>query len=289
MLVALAIYRLGPRFYSDYLSYKIYKSIESKDINTYAKNLADYFAKPSHFEKGKKKVSALSKFLIKYGDLRKREQLILEGGKWCDEMSRFAKNISTFSPWEVTQFDIIGPVFGHSGINLSDGKKNIFIDPFYGAIFKNQDKLLSFPDILKEQQSSGHIKNIIQPIKENATLGIYDHLDLVSYAKWGEDIDALIEIREKESPYLYGAGSYRMTYGPRLGDQFRYLFKNTLSREINLVFKLETGVFETIAKSNIAPIKTDKTLTYTIAAQETLVLSFKGMERYYELSSIEIQ
>ena len=118
----------------------------------------------------------------------------LSAGGQCSEFVSAARWVLG-DRFEIVRHDIFFPVTGHSAVSLrlSDGRW-VFIDPFYGLIFKSRDKLLSLRSLRARLAQGDSLQRYAIALHKAPAMDPYGKLLRAADGREGDTVDIWIDL-----------------------------------------------------------------------------------------------
>jgi hypothetical protein len=119
----------------------------------------------------------------------------LSGEGWCNQLVSAAYWLFDDDRSRIAQHDLIFPTTAHSAISMKlDDGRWVYIDPYYGWLFKDGERLLSLKE-LKQKLIQGYpIERFAVPLKPGAKLDLYRKLTDAFDAKSFEKMEISIKL-----------------------------------------------------------------------------------------------
>lgn len=119
---------------------------------------------------------------------------LLSAEGWCNQLVSAAHWLFNDTS-RLVQHDLVFPAGGHSAISVRlESGRWVYIDPFYGWMFKDKGRLLGLSEIKRELSGGRSFETLAVPLKANARQGVYADLAEAFDARSFEPMDIRIRL-----------------------------------------------------------------------------------------------
>jgi hypothetical protein len=232
-------------------------------------------------------------------------ELFLRRGK-CDAVAAMLAFLLRSENLASRQHDLIDlSLSGHSALTVDLGQRRIYLDPYFGAAFRADGRLLSFEEVQERMRAGAPVERVA--LKEKAAFGFYENLPDMLHATAGAPLDiavalpAVAEIGridgrsgdvESDGAEL-GLSTHQHFLGARYSRQWRKIYR--VETPTRLTFTLTEPVSaDALPQSNIAPAIRENEVEYLLDCRECeLVLDpadvpwdWMRMKSWYEVDRL---
>ena len=231
----------------------------------------------------------------------------LSAGGQCSEFVSAARWVLG-DRFEVVRHDLFFPVTGHSAVSLrlADGRW-VFIDPFYGLIFKAGDKLLNLKSLRTRLAAGDGLLRYAVALHKAPAIGLYAELLRAADGREGETVDIWIDLpvagharwtlgkKNKDWRDAQRAGinaeltSHFFYLGKRYPAEFRFHYrlpKDGLAYELRFHL-VEPADVRKLPKFSTMPIIKGRTVSFQLAAESRVLTADSARLRKYTWQAID--
>lgn len=168
---------------------------------------------------------------------------------------------------------------GHSALTVAVGPRGIFLDPYLGAAFRADGRLLSFEEAQERMRAGAPVERVA--LKEKPDFSFYENIPKLLHATAGAPLDiavalpAAVEIGQIDGGSgdvtsdgaELGLSTHQHFLGARYSRQWRKIYR--VEAPTRLTFTLTESVLaDALPKSNIAPAIRGNEVAYLIDCRE---------------------
>ncbi len=217
----------------------------------------------------------------------------------CSNMSWVLERLYAELGIEAMQHNLIGPRSAHAALSARLGGEWVYLDPFYGVAFEENERLISLSRLQTLVSAGAEPGDYMIALSDKPTLRVYQGVDRVSHARDGDPLDARIDLPLGGGKVAVGTldgqwadvssqgarkglTSHLHYVGPRYSRYFFFRFTadpDAAPRGFRIVFHLLDEVDpDNLPESNVAArLDANKLIYETDNPQEGIRLSYEHM------------
>lgn len=200
----------------------------------------------------------------------------------CSDVTKLIEFLLAAEGIEAIQRDIVKPFgSGHSALSVRVDDEWVYIDPYIGVLFTENDRILSLDRVIELISEGAEVEELGTRLRDDVDLDYYDDIVTATHALMGQPMRIEIRIPLGDSPISIGEIDHSlkdvkwggMRYGMTTAIHFvgpRYSRFWTRRFFADVPFRLTFHLLDTpdpaqMPRSNIAPEIMGNKLIYTVA------------------------